>query len=305
MHGEEVKQQFSLIADNPIDPVEVLDISGAITADCPTCLTILADTLDDNQFRNDKTSFLFRYSNAVTAISIKLQLKNGVFADVATLNDNTYGTFFALGFIVDDKNRSYIGYLVDWRLVLAAFGEGFYRVVTDETTIFGANSQTTAEYCLKTYLANRAEGSLKIETYTTQIRGDINDQTDFIDFGTAAWYNSTRLCGIFGFDTSDYTDERVEFRNGQRKWITDIQETKYLMALKPIPQELHNFVKTDILQADEIFITDYNKNNPNKHIQTLVLRDGNYEPNWNANTLLASVEVQFKTAYNNLRKRRC
>jgi len=189
-------------------------------------------------------------------------------------------------------------------LVLSTHGTGFYRLKTDETNLFGNFEQLSAEYCLLAYTSYRANGTVKLETTTTNLMGSIADPTDVVSYG-AGWYTSLRLCGMFGFDTSEYTEERTEYRNGQQKWVKDEQTVKYILKLKPVNGELHNFIKTDILQADEILITDYNANNPNKHISVNVNRNGSYEPQWQPKTLLAKVDVNFKSAFNNLRKKLC
>ncbi len=305
MNGEEIKETFYVLKSLPPGDPVVLDLPTATVKDCPVCKTVLASSSDASSFKNDKSSFLFKFSELITALTFTLQKKvDGVFTDIATLADNTLGTYFPLGFIVDEKNRTYTGYLIDWHLVLLAHGTGFYRLETEETNILGSYLQYSEDYCLLEYTAHRADGTIKIETTTSNLRGDINDPTDVIAFGTG-WYQSTRLCGMFGFDASDYTEERVEYTNGQQKWVKDEQLVKYILKLRPINAELHNFVKTDILQADEILITDYNKNNPNRHIQQNVNRNGNYEPVWAAKTKLAPVDINFKSAFNNLRKKQC
>lgn len=305
MNGEEIHDTFFVLKTPPPGAPVVLDLPKSTVADCPPCLNVLSSTLDASGFKNDKTGFIFKFSELITGLVFTLQKKeNGLFTDIETLLDNTWGTFFPLSFIIDEKNRKYAGYLIDWRLVLLGHGTGIYRLKTEEINIFGVFDQVSDEYCLQEYTTDRANGTVKIETITSKLRGDINDPTDTLDFGTG-WYNSIRLCGVFGFDTSDYVEERTEYRNGQQKWVKDEQTVKYILKLKPINSELHNLIKTDILQADEILITDYNKNNAVRHIQENVNRNGNYEPRWQPKTKLAGVDVNFKSAFNNLRKKQC
>lgn len=305
MNGELIKETFFILQELPKGTPVELDILTSSTSDCPFCLTVLADEVDESEYKNDKTGFLFKFSELITSLTFTLQKKvDGTFVDVETLNNDNWGTLYPLEFIIDDKNRKYVGYLVDWRLVLSGHGTGFYRLKTIETNLFGTFEQLSSEYCLLAYTSHRANGTVKIETNTSGLSGDINDPTDIISYGSG-WYTSIRLCGMFGFDTSDYVEERTEYRNGQQKWIKDEQTVKYTLKLKPINAELHNFLKTNILQADEIIITDYNANNPNKHVSVNVNRNGNYEPQWQPKTLLAKVDVSFKSAFNNLRKKLC
>src|SRR3989304_952659 len=189
MFGEEIHDTFLIIADDPTKTIVTFPVLENTVRDCPICLGVFADINDTSIFKNDSTAFLYRYS-VLTGTTLKLQKQNGTFQDIATINDGTYGTYFPLGFIIDEKGRNYLGFLLDWRKVLVFFGEGFYRLVTVETSIFGEVSKTSPEYCLRSFSNERAEGTLKLETNTTQIRGDILDQTDYIDFGVVPWYNS-------------------------------------------------------------------------------------------------------------------
>lgn len=305
MNGTEIRETFYLLATGAPPDKVVLDIPDSTVADCKICFNVLANRGGINHFKDDKRSFLLKFSTLTTAAVLTLQKKTGgIFIDVQTLNDNSLGEFYSLGFIVDTKQRQYTGYVLYWRNVLLAYDSGMYRVKTEDNNLFGVFERFSDEYCLLEYTPARANGTVKIETTTSKLRGDINDVTDTIDFGNG-WYQSTRLCGIFGFDNSDYTEERTEYRNGQQKWVKDEQILKYTLKVLPISAEMHNFVKTDILQADEILITDYNKNNPNTHIQVNVNRDGNYSPKWQPKTKLAMVDINFKSAFNNLRKRQC
>jgi len=305
--GEEIKDDFIILKENPVATVDSLDIPASAVKECPFDLIVLADD-SGSEFSNDKSSVLFRYNAAVASIEMRLQQKQGsVWVDVDVLDNNDVGEFFSLGFIIDEKNRNYIGYLIHWARVLAIHGAGTYRVKTFETTILGTGNKTTQEWCLKEYTPERAEGTVKLEIITNSVRGDIDDETDFIDFGDVNWYNSYRLCGMFGFDTSDYVEEHTIFQNGSKQYVRDEQTPKYKLKLKRLPGWLHNIIKTDILQADEIDITDYNKNNPNTHIQRPVRRNGNYEPQWDERkrSKLAPVEIQFENRFDNLRKLRC
>jgi hypothetical protein len=73
-----------------------------------------------------------------------------------------------------------------------------------------------------------------------------------------------------------------------------------------LPESLHNLLKTDVLQADRIIVTDYNKNNAEQFIDVCVRGNSDYEPQWNeSRSKLASVELKFILEFNNYRKKRC
>lgn len=305
--GEEVYADFLLIS-NPRSNAKTttLDLPSPIYSTCCDSQVVFTDNIGTDEFKNDITSVLFKYPPSYSAVTMVLQKNiSGEWEDVDTLNDNLNGTFYALGFIVDEDNNKYIGYKLNWYLIYGLHQSGTFRVKTNETSVFGSTNSYSSEYCLTIYNSNFADGTVKIETYTNGIRGDITDPYGYFDFQNTNWYNSIRINGMFGFDTSDYEREFVEYDNGQLLWTKDVQTVKYKLKVKPIDAVMHNFLKTDVLQSDEIFITDYNKNNANRHVQTPVIVDGGYEPKWNAGIKVASVEVNMKSALNNLRKKRC
>lgn len=306
--GECIKSNFIIIGTNPIE--EVPSIGGIIpaspVAQCCSKTTFFASTPSDDVLKNDKTSFLWVLSPLVSAAEMTLQKAdaNGTFVDVQTLNDNDYGTFYPLNFNSDDDNRKYIGYLLDMRLVILDDGAGLYRVKNVIVTILGNKSLYSNEFCLAEYSPALINGTVRIETYTNGIRGAAGSQTDFIDFNSINWYNQIRLSGMFGFTSSEYTREEVEYNNGQKQWVVDEQKEKYILKLKPIEQATRNFVKTDILQADEIIVTDYNNTNPDEFIGVYVKGSGGFEPRHNIKEALP-VDINFDSAFNNQRKRRC
>jgi hypothetical protein len=306
--GECIKADFIIIGTNPIE--EVPSIGGIIpaspVAQCCSKTTFFASTPSDDVLKNDKTSFLWVLSPLVSAAEMTLQKADasGTFIDVQTLNNNDFGTFYALNFNNDDDNRKYIGYLLDMRLVILDDGAGLYRVKNVIVTILGNKSLYSNEFCLSEYSPALINGTVRIETYTNGIRGAAGSQTDFIDFNSINWYNQIRLSGMFGFTSSEYTREEVEYNNGQKQWVVDEQKEKYILKLKPIEQATRNFVKTDILQADEIIVTDYNNTNPDEFIGVYVKGSGGFEPRHNIKEALP-VDITFDSAFNNQRKRRC
>jgi len=305
--GEEIFEDFIIVlnSQNNYRTVE-LDLPAPTYFSCCEAQSVFTDNIGTDSFKNDITAVMFKYPATYSAITLILQQNiSGAWTDVDTLNDNTNGVFYAYGFIEDEDGNKYIRYELNWYLIYGINGEGTFRVKTVETSVFGTTNNYSSEYCLSLYHANFADGTIKIEFYNNGLKGDFSDPTSFFDYSDLNLYNSIRLQGIFGFDSSEYEREFVEYDNGKRQWIKDEQQVNYILKLKPIDAITHNFVKIEVLQSDEIFITDYNKNNPNRHIQTPVIVDGSYEPRWNVAVKKASVDVKFKFAFNNLRKKRC
>ena len=68
---------------------------------------------------------------------------------------------------------------------------------------------------------------------------------------------------------------------------------------------MHDYIKTNIFQADSILVTDYNGNNPNIIKDKSIKADSNYEPDWKYNNRRAFVTVDFVEEYQNKIRRRC
>jgi hypothetical protein len=120
----------------------------------------------------------------------------------------------------------------------------------------------------------------------------------------AAFYNNLRLPGFFGFNKSEYEREKVRYTNGREAWVKDEQNQKFTYKSRLLPAFILNILRTDIMQADRILITDYNSTNPNSHILREVAADSNFEPRWIEGALLAAVDIDFKPGYNNFKRRR-
>lgn len=306
--GEAITGEFSFIASDPLPPTPSLNLPALSTKDCCSAFSLyaLADTSSTDEFKNDRAGILFWFSNAISAATITLQKYNGTWADLTTFSDNSFGTFYPFGFFVNDEGEQFIGYQLNWKDVLTTYGEGSYRVRADITAaIGGTSSQLTPEWCLMQYTPERANKTVRIE-YNLSGQLGVTDDTKRRDLGTLDWYNSLRLFGFFGYPTSSYEADYIQYNNGQKVYVEDEQEPEYTLKLALAPALVHNLMRTDVLQADQILITDYNAINADTFIKKAVIKNSDYAPNWNKlKSKLATVEVQFIQEYNNLKKLRC
>jgi hypothetical protein len=309
--GQATTQVFSMVGINPLKPTVELDIPVSRTRDCCNAFSIkaLADTVSTDDFKNDRSGFLWWFNSFVTTAPLILQKYNNTtnaFEDLIALTDNTYGTFYAYGFFVNSSAEKFVGYQLKWRNVLSIHGAGGYRVKCTPTSVTGTNDLYSPNYCLKQYTSERADVTARIEYYLNNITGISSDDYSVKDFGNLNWYNAFRLSGYFGFPKSTYESDYVEYNNGQRQWVEDEQEVEYTLRLKQTPAFVHEIIRTDVMQADRIYITDYNSKNPLSFIQKQVIKNGEYAPDWKRlQSKLATVEVSFKQEFNNLKKLRC
>ncbi len=310
--GQSIGETFYMLRDNPY-VVPPLSFTDEISASCCFALPALAEIGDKtNDLFNDYHCPLFFWGNGFQTANLKLQKNiNGEWTDILTLTDNGYGEYHEFGFFVDRYLNSAIGYTLDWNLVLNSgadnFGEGNYRIKSTGTPTFGIETveKFSFEFCLKKYTEARADKTVRISWYNNGTKGDPEDDRKKKDFGTLNWFNQIRLPNAsFGSDTSDFTEEFVKYQTGFMDWTEDSQTEKYKMELKGYPNEIHRYVKIDILQSDNIIISDYNTRNPTPHTNKEVRRIGNYEPNYVEGALKSSVEISFQQAFQNLIKKR-
>lgn len=319
--GDVCKNTFSRVYE-PSTKIERLDIPLFSQKECCFKIPVLAELEYSDDAKNDKHSVLKFYDNRLyTGVLMYLEkYENGDWVEKVGLITNTYGKAFPFGFAKNSGGTiSFVGYEVDWQKVLVAFGEGTYRVRFDEFDVFGAETESfyDFEFCLKKYLPHRANHTVRFEWYTKGYRGDFQDDLIIWDFtgiqqylqfqgNLDGWYNQMRLPDSwFGDNRSEYEREYIRYSNGQQVWIQDEQVEKYSFHSGMFPSLLHDFIKTNIIQADRIIVNDYNSKNPNLIVGKAVKPDGGYEPSWNYNNLRAMVSIDFVQEYQNRRRRRC
>lgn len=309
--GECIKQDFVSILENPF-PVTLQPDLPDRTTDCciKFFIDVLADASDADPLRNDFKHFIWYFQPVIISVVMTLQKKVGaVYVDQATLNNNTYGTFEAYGTFTNNQGEKFIRYRLDWRTVLTAFGLGLYRVKVLSTAGIGSPALTgtfySHEYCLMPYTEIRADGTVRIEYWMNGVTGRADDDRKFKDYGTINHDDQLRIRGSFGFPKSGYEKSYTEYADGNRPFVEDTQEPEYVLDGKEHPFFIHEEFRINIMQADEIAITDYNAMNVVNYVQKYVQPVSGYEPEWKKlQSKLAPIDIKFRQQYNNLRKLR-
>lgn len=283
--------------------------------ECCFKLPVFADlAAPDDIYRNDKHSIKKGYdSNYYTSVTMFVQKwVDGDWQDQFEVTNDDYGNRVIT--TNSDSSIFYFGFIADFNLILDAFGEGTYRFEYRETDYISTETTTTYpfDFCLKTYNENLVNFSVRFETYTNGIGGDVDSDLTVFDYRPLAsqnggeWFNQWRLPqSFFGYNKSSYEREFIRYQNGQEVWLQDEQIESYTWNSGFYPALLHDYIKTDILQSDNILVSDYNSNNPNVIKNKAVNVSSNYEPNWQYNNKKAFVDVDFTQEYQNRRKKRC
>lgn len=315
--GECIKKTFLLVANNPLVRVAAVVVPESRLKECCGDFSFKAFAISDNaspdyedEFKNDRHGFIFRFDSTMPTATLKLfkfDFTLNDYAFLSDLNNNNYGTFKAYNFFTNIYGEKHIGYQLEWRKVMSLHGAGSYKVRASSTsTIFGTNTQDSFEFCVNEFTPDRANGTVRIEYNLNSIIGDNLDDLKSRDFGTLNWYSSIRVPGYFGYPTEEYTKTFDQYNSGERVYLDNEQEPEFVLKLKPVFYAIHELMRTDIMQADAVYMTDYNTNNPGSFIQKAVYSNSEYKPEWKPlQSKLAPVTVRFLQTFNNLRKLFC
>ena len=314
--GEEIKQDSTLVY-TPL-PTDLCDRKQPL---CPFNLDVFADLADADDLKNDKSDFYEYGDNSISSIAFTLQKNDsicgtGSWTDKATITNNNYGRFFAFGLandfsgasFMDDYRKQYTGMLLEWRKVLIAFGAGMYRMKIAKTDVFG-NATTSYDqrtFFLKEYHCNLVNNTVRIDTVNEGLRGSILDRNTFIDYADG-WSGQIRLKGVLKYKGSPYVKEYNQYGDADfnaMRPVIDEQTPKFTLAIRPVPGWMDFVLSTNVLQSDEMYVTDYNSDNRHSWIRVPVMNDGEFTPSDNnLRNPLSAVKINLAYGLNNLRKR--
>ena len=217
---------------------------------CEYSEKVFASQSPNNEWwKNDMNEFLFKRFVATDTVVIELYKENIL---VATLNNNTYGTFFNGFASGSSEQQLYVGYLLDWELVQAAFGNGTYQVKAQLSIIGVTSTYESRKFNLTTYSDVAANRTVRIES--TQNGNIIGSQFDFTGLN---WYQSLRLPGKFGnptpvLETDDYVNS-----NHEKGQITAKNSPEWTLKTGMLDYEVGTKLLYNKLLANTILITDY------------------------------------------------
>jgi len=294
--GALTKKTVGLVPRREDDPIlgNVRETFNINDYDCCYEELAFADPNDPQSgYKNDKTALLFYLSLPTDTVTIKL------FKDcqeIATLNNNTYGTFFGFSYWGDHTR---VGFLVDWLLVYNAFGSGLYHMEADRI-IINQNSQVkTHTYRLDLFDEYKADGTVKMRTITKgYIEGGVNYTGNNVQ-----WVQEIRMNGYFGNSKPILETDNYQTTNRTVTQIKDQIVTDYTLTLEPIQINIFKPLIYDKLLANEILISDYNLFNPEKFDSKAVVPTELIDAPEYFSTAYKSFTIQFRDRIQNIIKR--
>lgn len=251
-------QSANLLCTTAVVPTEDEEICSCAGVECERNLDVFADLNDNSDKKNDKTSFLFRVFLPTDTGTMSL-LKDGI--EIAQLNNNNYGTYYALGNLGSSYGQEfYLGYIIDWNLVLGLHGVGFYEIKADLTIFSNPKEIISEKYNLQKYSDEAVDGSVKIVTFQNG-----NIESDVFDFTNMNWYQQIRINGIFWNKQSEIITDNYFTSNRTITQIQDSIKNTYDLVIEFVQDSVSRFIIENAILSNEIYITDYNFTNTSQY----------------------------------------
>lgn len=249
----------------------------------------------NNDVENDQTSFLF--SKVISTDVVAMELWSEEDGKLADLIDDSYGTFYDVGF--SSIYPLYFGYRIHWGKVLNAFGSGHYYLKVVGTFIGEATTYETQCFYLLPFSNCNADGTVRIKWFQD---GDIGSNS--IKYAGLNWENWIRIPAIFW--NNEPTEEIDEIEYTSRKFenvqIRSIDE--FSLDVKSVPFWVTEILDKNVCLATAIEVTDYNADNHRDDLINYEVRFSGYgDRDEQRGNKLIRVSYKFKKRIDNDLKR--
>lgn len=264
-------------------------------AKCCYLNLVFADVSDNDPYKNDFSGVFFKRETPSSSVIFKLV--NTVTLTEYFLNSDTYGTFQDFGGVQSELSF----YIVDWRKVLILLGAGTYQI-KKELDIVGISVDVFSNtFTLKPFSIDKADNTVRIDSVMDGKL--ISIDTDFKGTG---YKTSLRLRGYFGRNERTFEQDNIAQRDYNLIQNTMSSKSSYQFQGLQIPEcitvELWNFV----LFGNELFISDYNKNNHSYKYELIpVVLEDNTGTEFFVLDRAVNVNLKFTDRRENNRKINC
>lgn len=278
--------------------------STLIFGECVGSLPVFAQTSGSDGLKNDITPILDLVFFSQT---VDFYLLDNNCQELAHLNDDTLGTFYAMGFVsgllgsaTSAMQQRYKGFIVDWQKVLNTYGAGVYKIKTKKVTSLGLVS-TTTETCSCAFDLSPYSDELADET----VRFDVTQEGVVLDGGFDfrgwSWAQQYRFPGFFGhkqrrLEQDDYVDKNRRTTQIQDSIVHEYTFTPYFW-----PDCLRDQIDT-LLLANDIKVTDYNLINTDT-LQNVSVKPLSIDTEYFGGSAKAVDVIKFEARYKNKVKR--
>ena len=240
---KQLGQSINTLTDDKVNDICICDYIG-----CTYKEQVFAYSGSDI-WKNDKSDFLYRRLISSDTVSIYLQ-KDGI--DLVELTDDSLGTLFDGFPNGNSEQQLYYGYLLDWKLVLAAHGVGNYNIRT-ELSVLGSELEVySRDFKLSIFSDLAADGTVKIDTVQN---GNILGSE--FDYTGIRWNSSIRISGRFGNPTPVYEEDRYLDQTNTYQQVKATMSREWFLNTGLLNSEVAQKLVYNKLLGNEIYITDY------------------------------------------------
>lgn len=310
-----------------------------VTDDTQYTLPVFADPNygETNTYHNDFNSWWFQYPgtyNAVTSGDFQLQhYVNGAWSTIATLNSTTYGVAYANNFQPNGigvcTGSNIYGYKISWKKVYNVFGIGTYRFyVSGQYTGAYPYCYASPPFCLQVWTCTAVDETVKFEAqYKGGNVGSITTQGRSWNLCCKAhqfpsqpytyypinWYDSIRFYGMFTNTDYDKEVDSVKYQPGVIFKVRDEVIKKFKLFIggggstKNAPLWLLERFVGYAMSADQLFVSDYNVNNPNYNLKKFwVVSDVGIKPLYKGySRYMKVIDTEFREGQQYIFRDRC
>jgi len=263
--------------------------------ECCYISKVFGDLIDNAPYKNDFTGVYYKRPTSNSGVVFKLV--DTATSTEYTLNDNTYGTFQDFGGVQSELSFM----IVEWRKVLSLLGAGNYQIKQEVSTVGVAQDYYTNTFTLQPFSINAADDTVRIDCTQEGFLVDKN-----VDFKGSGFKTSLRVSGFFGRTERSYEQKNLSTRDYKNVQINFSIEKEYKYQGLKLPQCVADELMDFILKGNELFASDYNKNN---HDYNFVLLPVELQDNEGSDykTLDRGVNVNllFTDRFKNNRKTNC
>lgn len=263
--------------------------------ECEYIEKVFGHLTDNDYWKNDKNTFLYRRILSTDTVTIKL-LKDEV--EIATITDDTYGVYTNGYLSGNAAQQLYVSFIVDWQKVLQIEGGGNYRISTELNLLGVISIEESQKFMLYGYSDLIANGTVRIET-----RQNGNIIGSAFDFTGLNLYNSYRLQGIFKEGSPELEQEFYLNTDYKKKQIQDQSIPQYTLNTKRVPRIVSLMLQQDSILANEFEVTDYNIINVATFRRVSVYPDSISKVAFDGKNTRDAFDITFKDKFELLRKR--
>jgi hypothetical protein len=204
---------------------------------CSEPYLALADVADTTQWKND----VYGVAGLFDALTVELE-------------DNEGNVEPALGFSVTmPKQPNALGFVIDWRSNLIAYGAGCYRVKVNWEIQGITGHYYNGYFELLPYSVTASEG-------TVQMIVNYDDKVlkDGINYTGSGFYTGLRFKGFFGNEQINSEHRNLLKANNVRVKVRNFSAPSYDLVTRPLTRCFTRPIKQMLLNASDIWISDYN-----------------------------------------------